>query len=365
MNIMKKYSSLMSGYSQENSDGKKSNLEQIINPYMLSIIIPMYNCELYINECLKSIFESNSDYLENIEVILINDGSSDNTLQVCNEYVKKHKTQKIKIISIENHGVSYARNLGIKNSSGEYIMFLDSDDYLSSETFNIIFNKINSGNDVIFFSKSLDKNLSKEELILRLSGCRNNGVGISGPFSKIFNRKFLETEKIKFDINLINGEDMIFCIESLIKAKKFLVIDKSFYKYRIHIGSATQRFDKKIIDSDRKFYERLHTLLDKTDFNKTICDEIYNYSLCNAIFLLSSRISYIKNPINVIKQYNLFFNTEPYRSASIKNMKIDKKKEIIIILNKMYLFLISDFILKTYHLKKAKLSNKTDFFVTI
>lgn len=332
---------------------------------MLSIIIPMYNCELYINECLKSIYESNNSNLNNIEVILVNDGSSDNTLQICNEYIKNHKKFKIKIFSIKNHGVSYARNLGIKNSSGEYIMLLDSDDYLSSKAFDIIFEKINSDNDVIFFSKSLDKNLSKEELILRLSGCQSSGVGISGPFSKIFNRKFLESKKIKFDINLINGEDMIFCIESLIKSNRFLIVNKSFYEYRIHIGSATQRFDEKIIDSDRKFYEKMHCLLDKADLNENICNEIYNYSLCNAIFLLSSRVSYIKNPINVLKKYNLFLNTEPYKSSCLKNVNIEQKKKLIIILNKMHLFLISDLILKIYHLKKSRISNKTDFFVTI
>lgn len=328
----------------------------------------MYNCELFINECLKSIFEAGSGYLKDIEVILVNDGSKDNTLRVCNDFIKNYNSLNIKIISIENHGVSYARNLGVKNSIGKYVMFLDSDDYLSPKAFDIIFEEIRHASnvyDVMFFSKTLDKNLSKAEMILKLSGCRNNGVGISGPFSKIFNKKFLEKERVEFDTNLINGEDMIFCIEALIKSKSFLTVSKSFYEYRIHNGSATQRFDEKIIASDRNFYEKLHELLKKADLDENLRNEIYDYSLCNAIFLLSSRISYIKNPINVIKKYNLFLNTEPYKNSSLRKINIETKKKIIIILDKMYLFLISDFILKMYHLKKKKLSNKNDYFVAI
>lgn len=332
---------------------------------MLSIVIPMYNCELFIKDCLESIIAVKNKLIENVEVILVDDGSTDNTLKICSSFVSDHKEVSIKIISIKNHGVSYARNLGIKNSSGKYIMFLDSDDRLSLKYLDIVFEKINSNDDVIFFSKLLDENISKEQLILKLSGCKSNSIGISGPFSKIFNRKFLEKNKIKFDVDLINGEDMIFCIESLIKAKKFSVLSKSFYEYRIHIGSATQRFDEKIIESDRKFHEKLHYILEKNNLDENLQSEIYTYSLCNAIFLLSSRISYIKNPFLVMKKYNLFLNTFPYNEINIQKVNLDKKRKMIVILNKMNLILVSDFILKLYHFKKAQSKKQKNYFVTI
>ena len=332
---------------------------------MLSIIVPMYNCELFIEDCLKSICKCNKKYINNTEIILVDDGSKDETLYICNKFMSKHENIKINIVSIENHGVSYARNLGIEKASGRYVMFLDSDDCLSSKAFDVIFENLNSNDDVIFFSKKLNENLSREQLILKLSGCKSNGIGISGPFSKIFNRKFLEKKRIKFDTSLINGEDMIFCIESLIRSQRFSIINKSFYEYRIHIGSATQRFDNQIIKSDRSFHDRLHTLIEMSDLNKNLRNEIYDYSLCNAIFLLSSRISYIKNPFSVIKKYKLFLNNDPYKKVKIKNVDIDKKKKMIIILNKMNLILVSDFILKMYHLKKSKTTNKKDYFVSI
>lgn len=332
---------------------------------MLSIIVPMYNCELFIEECLESIYKCNKKYINNTEIILVDDGSKDETLSICNKFINKHKNMKINIISIENHGVSYARNLGIENSTGKYIMFLDSDDYLSSNSLDIIFENLDENNDIVFFSKTLDENLSKEQMILKLSGYGNKGVGISGPYSKVFKKKFLEKNKINFDTNLINGEDMIFCIESLIKSQKFLIVKESFYEYRIHIGSATQRFDDKIIETDRKFYDKLHILIEKSTLERNMRDEIYSYSLCNAIFLLSSRISYIKNPFLVIKKYKLFLHIEPYKSASVKNTNIDNKKKLIVILNKMNLILVSDFILKMYHLKKSKTTNKKDYFVSI
>lgn len=95
----------------------------------LSIIIPVYNVEKYIDECLMSIVEQN---VENIEVILINDGSTDNSGIICEEYCKKYRY--ITLYNQENQGLSMARNQGMSLASGKYILFLDSDDYLVKDT---------------------------------------------------------------------------------------------------------------------------------------------------------------------------------------------------------------------------------------
>ena len=101
-------------------------MDRITQP-LISIIVPVYNCEEYIEKCIDSILHQT---YQNFEVIVINDGSKDNTLEKLKKYINKNK---ITIISIENNGVSNARNLGIKNSKGDYICFIDSDDWVEKE----------------------------------------------------------------------------------------------------------------------------------------------------------------------------------------------------------------------------------------
>ena len=97
---------------------------------MLTIIVPIYNTENYLSECIDSIL--NQSY-KDIELILINDGSTDNSSSICDEYSSKDK--RIKVIHIENRGVSYARNIGLSIAKGEYITFVDSDDFVSNDIY--------------------------------------------------------------------------------------------------------------------------------------------------------------------------------------------------------------------------------------
>ena len=100
----------------------------------LSIIIPCYNTEKYINKCLDSVLNST---LKDIEVIIINDGSKDSTLDI----IKSYKDKRIIIIDKENDGVAMARNDGIKKATGEYITFIDSDDYIEPTMYEEMYNK--------------------------------------------------------------------------------------------------------------------------------------------------------------------------------------------------------------------------------
>ena len=106
----------------------------------LSIIVPIYNVEKYLRQCLDSIYK-----IENIkkEIILVNDGTKDNSGEIINEYYKKYK-EITKVIEQENSGLSSARNTGLKNAMGKYIYFIDSDDYLDNEKFEILFSNVNT-----------------------------------------------------------------------------------------------------------------------------------------------------------------------------------------------------------------------------
>ena len=114
--------------------------------YDISVIIPLYNCEKYINKAIKSLLNQTYDFRK-IEVLLINDGSSDTSLEIAKNYAKKYSN--IKVFSHENKGVSYTRNVGLKNALGAYITFLDADDYISNNTIKNLVNFFDNNSDKI------------------------------------------------------------------------------------------------------------------------------------------------------------------------------------------------------------------------
>ena len=125
---------------------------------LLSIIIPVYNVDKYLNECLDSILVQNN---KDIEIILIDDGSTDNSAKICQKYEQLYSN--IKYIQNKNHGVSYTRNCGIKHSTGKYILFVDSDDKISVHGLDILREKIKTNQDLYIYSykqfyKNMDKN---------------------------------------------------------------------------------------------------------------------------------------------------------------------------------------------------------------
>ena len=124
----------------------------------LSVIIPVYNVEEYLNECLDSI---TNQTLEGIEIICIDDGSTDNSPNLLKEYQKKD--QRIKIITKENGGQATARNLGIKEAHGEYIAFIDSDDFIEPEMLEKLYTKAKNNNlDIAMCKIATYNNQTKE-----------------------------------------------------------------------------------------------------------------------------------------------------------------------------------------------------------
>ena len=123
----------------------------------LSIIVPIYNVELYLLDCLKSL---ESQTVQEFEIIMINDGSTDGSGDIARNYMKNHKN--VRYIEQENRGLSEARNEGLKYARGEYILFLDSDDWLDSKAVEIIYNNLENQVDVLLFSGKMRKHLINE-----------------------------------------------------------------------------------------------------------------------------------------------------------------------------------------------------------
>lgn len=269
----------------------------------LSIIIPVYNVQGFLQDCLESIITSKKKF----EIILVDDGSNDNSSKICDEYAKKDK--RILSYHKKNGGVSSARNFGLKKATGNYITFVDSDDVLSNQ-WDKILNYIKD-DDIYYYNSKVKDILNKNDLLRYITGANKKHIYMSSVYSKIFKKEFLINNNIFFNEKLINGEDMLFNIEAAILAKTFEIINFHYYFYRQAIGQATRKFDGKIFDSDRIFHQNLSFLFKKHKINDFVSKEIRESCLINAVILILNRISYIKN-FNEAKDKFDFLNSNPY-----------------------------------------------------
>ena len=223
----------------------------------LSFIIPVYNVEAYLIECVESIISQIED---NCEVILVNDGSTDNSGKICDEYALNYAF--INVIHKENGGLSSARNAGLKCAKGEYIAFIDSDDRIASNSVKQILKQINeNGFDVCFMQgikfypggeqEDLGDGIHRAEIESRnaaevlafLSG-RSKYSGSA--CTKIFKHSFLKENDLHFPYDRRYSEDLGFIFDCLLGAEKFDCLDVPYYEYRQNRqGSITNTFSLK------------------------------------------------------------------------------------------------------------------------
>ena len=196
----------------------------------VSIIVPIYNVEKYLRRCIDSIL---SQTFISFELLLIDDGSTDASGAICDEYALMDR--RIHVTHQINRGVSAARNVGLDKSVGKYVCFVDSDDWVTSDYLATLMEQV-QGFDVLFFGFFLRYNdessmslslrrqcavneIEKEQLMLSL--CKNDtGYNVLGyAFDKIFRRNLIEKYNLRFDENICLGEDEIFALAYCLKAQ--------------------------------------------------------------------------------------------------------------------------------------------------
>ncbi len=215
----------------------------------ISFIIPCYNVEKYISECLDSILNQN---FTDFEILCINDGSTDSTLEILDKYRKNDV--RILVIDQDNQGQSVARNVGIEQAHGEWIWFVDSDDCIEENCLYRISELIHDNeidlisfmNSYIFeteeFERSTDKVHRYGEYKLIYNGTelysefKKNNEWYVAPWRYVINTKFLRNSTIKFYPGIF-AEDMLFSTDMFFSAKSILVSKESFYKYRVRENS--------------------------------------------------------------------------------------------------------------------------------
>lgn len=237
---------------------------------ILSIIIPIYNVEKYIYECLESIISQDVNKNE-YEVICIDDCGTDNSMRIVNQFVDVHSSFNIIKIKHEiNKGLSEARNTGIQNAKGKYILFLDSDDYLKSFSLNKCLNILkNDSVDILafnyeeFFETNLNISTDNSSLAFENMEYRNGqdyflrmineNSYVPMVWTRIYSVEFLRKNNLKFTPGLIS-EDEDFTPKVLMKCGKIIQINEVVYMYRRRDNSITTLFQKKINWVDSYIY---------------------------------------------------------------------------------------------------------------
>lgn len=320
-----------------------------------SILVPVYNVEKFLRESLDSIV---AQTFKDFEVICVNDGSTDNSLEMLNEYA--NKDSRIKIISQENQGQGVARNNAIDVAQGEYLLFVDSDDFIDSNTLEVLYNKFQETDvDIIQFDYATCKEDGTHKRVetfkKRLKKYFNYSIINNQIFNwheikkknlekmflvvwdKAYKRSFIKDENIKFAPNKI-GEDQIFSISSIFSTDKILYVNTPFYHYRMRLGSSLN----KVSDENFCVFENIK-LLKTFLIKKNLFDE-YKSSfakylstvLCwNYVNIpLESSEKYLNKCRDLLspKDYELFIEKAKGKLSfleqifSIKNRKINGEK---------------------------------------
>ena len=333
------------------------------NP-QISVIIPIYNCEKYIKECLSSLIKQT---FKNFEIICINDGSNDDTLKILKKF--EAKDERIIIFNQNNSGPGIARNVGMKKSKGEYLMFLDSDDIFKKTMLEELFIKIkeNDSDVVICNSQNFEKkkwwkkfyeknylindNIIKQKTFSSLDIEKDFfNLFIWWPWDKLFKRKYIENLGIEYQ-NLKSSEDLFFVAASVITAKKISYLDKILINHRIGIKNSVSNSRQKSWDNFYYALKGLKKFIKEKGLYKRFKQDFINYVASFSIWQLeningiSFELLYKKiknewwNEFEVTKyEKNYFYNQYLY-----KNIKF--------ILNSNLKQLDNSFIFKTNNIK--------------
>ena len=309
------------------------------NP-QISVIIPIYNCEKYIKECLSSLIKQT---FKNFEIICVNDGSNDDTLKILKKF--EANDERIIIFNQNNSGPGLARNVGMKKSKGKYLMFLDSDDIFKKTMLEELYIKIkeNDSDVVICNSQNFEKkkwwkkfyeknylindNIIKQKTFSSLDIEKDFfNLFIWWPWDKLFKRKYIENLGIEYQ-NLKSSEDLFFVAASVFAAKKISYLDKILINHRIGIKNSVSNSRQKSWDNFYYALKGLKKFIKEKGLYKRFKQDFINYVASFSIWQLeningiSFELLYKKiknewwNEFGVTKyEKNYFYNHNLYKN---------------------------------------------------
>ena len=314
---------------------------EIINEeyFLISIVIPVYNAEKYLEQCLNSI--KNQTY-KNFEVILVNDGSIDHSESICMDFVKVDT--RFKYFTKVNGGASSARNFGLDNVTGNYITFIDADDWVDENHLEVLINNIKDNNSDMAVSsiKKFDNSnnfyfrvYSNEEKYL-LNYNKLNRVPANNSYkiavSKLFKKELLSD--VRFDESIVYGEDLEFFFKLYLNINSISYVDEVTYIYRLHDESSSSKFGQLHMEQElaiyKKMYERIeelglptihyvNTLRNLLDYRKDYLDnrDLYN-EYVEFLEKIEKAVTYPKDLISIIVP---IYNVSPYLQLCLESIE--------------------------------------------
>lgn len=276
----------------------------------ISIIVPVYNVEQYLERCIESIL---AQTFTDFELILVNDGSTDGSLSICNKYLKIDK--RIKVLSQENKGLSSARNMGIANSKGKYIAFVDSDDFINEFMYEVLYSnlkKYNADIAICGFEKIYDDNILKRKKMKNIkisefssydalkSLYENKSLEFIVAWNKLYRKNIFE--EINYPIGKIH-EDEFIAHKIYDKCNKVIYIDEQLYYY----------------------YQRSNSIM-KSDFTLKRFDAVYAYKNRMEFFREKNYLELLNKAEYFFIQYFFMFyfkckNTLNVNKNTLKQLK--------------------------------------------
>ncbi|MDA3053089.1 glycosyltransferase family 2 protein [Campylobacter sp. JMF_01 NE2] len=273
---------------------------------VVSVIIPVYNVEIYLKECLNSVI--NQSY-KNLEIILVDDGSKDKSGEICDEFAKNDS--RVKVFHKENGGVSSARNLGLDMASGKYIAFVDSDDYIKKDFILSMINSILKNHSEACIVQnpkfSIEKeNYDSKDLLEFMIYDLENRRFTWGILNKMYDKNCVND--IRFSMDEKVGEDFSFFADFCLKDKKISVVSNDFYYYRIdsetsvmHNEFNADKFNTVFLVCDR-FIQKARNLNDKNLENSGFWYK--TYWLIYLYYRTRNEIKDKQKKENLMKQYS-------------------------------------------------------------
>lgn len=256
---------------------------------LISFIVPVYNAEEYITECINSIKRISS---VQIECILIDDGSSDHSLEKCHLAVKGDN--RFRVIHTENHGVSHARNVGLDHSCGKYVTFIDSDDYILSIDFDFL-------NNAPIYSLGMcssDQQQTQKVAFQDTNDISKNFIKypsyMNSVCNKYFRKDIIDCNNLRFDVEQYAAEDLLFLITFLVMSgSQITYIDKQYYCYRMNSLSLTHKsITAETLVNYRNTYNKIIDIISKNNV------QIQKYQKFIKFFRMQSAILYLIDPDN-------------------------------------------------------------------
>lgn len=326
----------------------------------VSIIIPVYNAEKTLDRCLNSVV--NQTY-KDIEIILVNDGSKDNSGKICDRWADKDA--RIKVIHKENGGASSARNKGIENAVGEYICFVDSDDYVEEKYVEIMHNWIKQEGAQLavcareqFLAKEFDDeivnvkgNLSRKHLMLLFSNW------MYGPCNKMYLREIFLKNNITFDSKVLVGEDVLLVYQYLKQCSKVVYCHEKLYFADRSASTLSKTYMPYIKEYNEKIFPAQIDFLEKLTLSAEVEEKIASYLAVNIFsYVTMHYLPHVKGKkaVSLFKEIYKYYC--PYFRRDMNDFVFEKttQKWIDKYYNLVFKGNIRSYYYKAYILRKVK-----------